>query len=278
MISIIILTWNSRKYIKKCLESVFFDIGKSNKYIEVIVVDGGSTDCTLDILEKFKDLFSNLQVIRLSNNRGTTASRNIGIKKSTGKYIFILDSDTEIQKGTIDILVNTLKGEERIGIVAPRLYYPNGYVQSSCKRFPTIKTKLYKFLPFERVRRIGSIDELYDSEVYEEKFDEIVEVDYCISAAWMIKREVFEEVGLFDKNIFYSPEDVDFCLRMWMKNWKVLYNPSAKVIHHAQRISYRRLNFAWTHFIGLCYYFRKHKYLLNRERLYKKIRNKTDKI
>ena len=272
-ISLIILTWNSEKYIKKCMESVLNELNDFNKLYEIFVIDGGSQDLTLKILDELSSKNHNIRVIKLEKNFGTTISRNIGIRKSIGKYIFILDSDTEIKAGTVKILIDAINKGDKIGIVAPRLFYPDGSIQASCKRFPTIKTKIYKYMPFHATRNIAEKDELYDK-IYEKGNKQITEVDYCISAAWMVNREAIDDIGFFDENIFYSPEDVDYCLRMWLKGWKVIYNPLAGIVHHIQRKSYKDFNIAWQHLKGLLYYFRKYNYWFNRKKIYKRIKNR----
>lgn len=272
-ISIIILTWNSEKYIEKCIKSVLIDLQHFNERYEMFIIDGGSTDFTFKILEKLRYEYREINIINLGRNMGTTISRNIGIQKSLGKYIFILDSDAEVQRGTIRTLINTFNKIDNIGIVAPRLYYPDGSIQPSCKKFPTIKTKIYKYIPFNISRKIAEKDELYDN-FYEKEYKQITEVDYCISAAWIVNRKAMNDIGLFDENIFYAPEDVDYCLRMWLKGWKVIYNPLASVIHHTQRKSYKNPKIAWKHLKGLFYFFQKYNYWFSRERIYKKIKNK----
>jgi len=273
MISFIILTWNSQIYIEKCIKSILNDFKNIKVDNEILIIDGGSQDNTLNILKKLCCKYQKINVIKLDRNMGTTISRNIDIRKSMGKYIFILDSDTEIKEGTISTLVDTLNKKDNIGIVAPRLFYSDGSIQPSCKKFPTIKTKIYKYIPFNISRKIAEKDELYDNS-YEKDYKQITEVDYCISAAWMVNREAIEDIGLFDENIFYAPEDVDYCLRMWLKGWKVIYNPLASVVHHTQRKSYKDPKIAWEHLKGLFYFFQKYNYWLNREKIYKKIRNK----
>lgn len=274
MITVIILTWNSEKYIENCVNNLLIDVKESMQDVEVFIIDGGSSDGTLEILSHLGKRYPNVNSIELGKNMGTTVSRNIGIRESSGEYVFILDSDTEVQPGTIRMLTETIKNGERVGIAAPRLLYPDDSVQPSCKRFPTAKIKLYKFLPFERTGKLAEKDELYDSQVYSKEFGKIIEVDHCISAAWMVSREAINDVGLLDENIFYAPEDVDYCLRMWLKGWKVVYNPLAAVIHYTQRASYRKPRVAWRHAKGLIYYFRKYGYWMNRERIYSKMPNR----
>ena len=273
-ISVIILTWNSEKYIEKCINSLIRDLIYAEKKYEIFVIDNGSTDKTLLILKVLGKKIKNLVVDKFEKNLGTTISRNMGMKKSKGKYIFILDSDTEIKRGTINTLIETIDKGNKVGIVAPRLFYPDGSIQASCKRFPTIKTKIYKYMPFYTTRNIAEKDELYDGNC-EKRSKQCSEVDYCISAAWMVNREAVNDIGFFDENIFYAPEDVDYCLRIWLKGWKVIYNPLASVVHHTQRKSYRDFKIAWHHLKGLFYYFRKYNYWFDRKKIYKRIKNQS---
>ncbi len=272
MISVIILTRDSEKYIEKCICSLFLDIRKSGEEFIVDVIDNGSKDKTLVKLDRLKDKFENLNILKLKKNLGTTASRNIGIRKRRSNRVFILDSDTEVQPGTIQTLMDVLKKDDRIGIAAPRLSYSDGSVQFSCKKFPTLKVKICKSLPFQWARKKAEIEELYDSAVYSKDFDQIIEVDHCISAAWMVRRTAIGDIGLLDEKIFYAPEDVDYCVRMWMKGWRVVYVPQAGVIHHIQRESYRNMGVALNHIRGLFYFFKKYGYWFNREKIYNKIR------
>jgi GT2 family glycosyltransferase len=271
MVSVITLTWNSEKYIETCVQSLLTDAKESDIETRIIVVDNGSKDRTLDILDRLETESPIVDVIKLQKNLGTSISRNLGIQKSEGKYVFIIDSDTEVKPGTMKILTEIIQNGNRIGIAAPRLVYPDGSVQPSCKKFPTAKTKFLKLLPIKKLRKNAFQDELYPPEVYDTKFDQIMNVDSCIAAAWMVDREAIEDIGLLDEKIFYAPEDVDFCLRMWLGGWRVVYAPKANVIHHTQRESYKKPGVAFRHIGGLLYYFRKHGYWLNREKIYKKL-------
>jgi GT2 family glycosyltransferase len=267
ILSIIILTYNSVNYIDNCLKSIYKNI--EDIKFEAIVVDSGSTDGTLDILKRQRP---NLNVILLDRNYGTAYSRNIAIRKARGNYLLFLDSDTVILRGAIKELINTFKKIPDAGIVAPRLLYPDGTVQKSCKLFPNFQLKILKFIPF--LERLGEKMELYKDYVYSKNFRKVISVDYCISACWLVKREVLDRVGLFDGNIFYAPEDVDMCIRMWLNGYKVVYNPNAEVIHYSQRASRRSLRKAFIHLKGLLYYFRKYHYVFDRRKIYNEIMKK----
>ena len=274
-LSIIILTWNSEKYIEKCIKSVYNAFGETRDSFEIIVVDNGSSDSTLKVLEQLRANNANFKCILLDSNYGTTFPRNLAIKESKGDFILILDSDTEIRERSIEILLETLNDGNyiNVGIVGPRLLYHDGSVQYSCKKIPTIAVKILKFIGNKYLRNIAEEWELYDSRIYSLDFHEIIEVDYCISACWLVRRKALDEVGLFDEKIFYSPEDIDLCVRMWLKGWKVVYNPNAIVIHYTQRLSRRNFRIALLLAKGLFYYFRKYGYWFKREKLYKKFRN-----
>jgi len=180
--------------------------------LELFVVDGGSSDGTLEILSRLAKEIPALRTIQLGKNLGTALSRNIAIRESRGEYILILDSDTEVLPGALGVLCKALEAVPRAGIVAPRLLYPDGSVQPSCKRFPTAPLKVCKFAPISLLQRLGEKAELYPPEVYSKDFEEIVRVDHCISACWLVRRRAIDAVGLLDERIF-----------MPLKTWITVY-------------------------------------------------------
>src|SRR3989344_4656882 len=107
MISVVILTWNSRRYIQECLEALVVDLQEVQKEFEIFVVDNGSTDSTRKVLKEF-ELRGLVSVILLEKNYGTTYARNIALKKARGEYLFIIDSDAKVMPGTIHVLLEVL--------------------------------------------------------------------------------------------------------------------------------------------------------------------------
>lgn len=269
MVSAIIPTWNSEKYIQKCLDSLISDFENSGLDFEIFVVDNGSGDGTREILNKYQRN-GDINLIALSKNTGTTYSRNLAIKEAAGDYILILDSDTEVKPGAVKRLLSVLEGDNRVGIVAPKLLRGDGSPhRSSHNRFPTIQSKFFKILPFAWSQKLASRMESYDFTDDNNPH----EVDYCFSALWLLPKKVVDEIGLLDERIFYSPEDVDYCIRMWLGGYSVIYYPAVEVVHHSQRLSRRRIRFAVSQVLGHLYLFRKHRYLFSRRGLYKKIRS-----
>ena len=252
-ICFVILTWNSAAYIQNCLHSI---LGLYGFETEILVVDNGSSD---DTVEKIKAL--GISPIVLSENKGTTFSRNLAMKKRSkdADFVCVLDSDTVINQNAVALLCSVLKENSDAAICGPYMENLLGEFQNSCKRFPTVAIKLLKGLPIKSANIKGEALERYEIS----DFTKTYEVDYLISACWMIKNEAILKIGLLDEKIFYSPEDVDYCLRAHQAGFKVLYCPQAKIIHDTQRISKKKLvsKTNLSHMAGLCYYFKKHHYL-----------------
>ncbi|MDD3906068.1 MAG: glycosyltransferase family 2 protein [Candidatus Omnitrophica bacterium] len=256
-ISFIILTWNSANYIARCLESIFGKCAAENIDYEVIVIDNGSKDGTGLILTHYA---TSITKISLDRNMGTTRTRNLGLKHATGDIICFLDSDTEILKGSLSEACRLLLSDERIGILAPRLIMPDGSVQQSVKRFPSLWNKLCKLKSILGSGKAG-ICEYYTSL----PADTAVTVDSAISACWFFKKSLTDLIGLLDERIFYAPEDIDYCLRSWKAGKGVIYYPRLEILHHTQQINHvKPFNaLSLSHLAGLLYYFAKHRYIIH---------------
>ena len=141
-----------------------------------------------------------------------------------------MDSDTELGVGRLTEVINRLSSDIRVGMIAPRLLLPDGTIQNSVKRFPTMLNKLMK-LP-----RIVCGVCTKNSDFYEGfPFREEREVDTAISACWFFRKELLQKVGYLDEKIFYAPEDLDYSLRVWQVGCSLLYFPAFTVLHHTQQ-------------------------------------------
>ena len=255
-ISFIILSWNSEKYIANCFDSIISACREEGIKYEIIVIDNGSKDRSLEIINKYsRQQPDSFKKIVLNKNRGTTYTRNLGLKKASGGYICILDSDTEIREGSLSKLLGTLDGDKRIGMIVPKLILNDGSVQNSVKKFPVFWHKISKLPTTFFNIKVRNFD-FYENFPFESE----TPVDSAISACWFFKRDLLFQVGLLDENIFYAPEDLDYCLRVWNAGKKILYYPKVIILHHTQQISHKKplSKTAISHFFGLLYYYRKH--------------------
>ncbi len=268
MISCIILTWNSEKFINKCLGSLIASLRRQDGPWEIIAVDNASKDDTPQILREFEKS-GEIKLIINDENRGTSAARNQAVKVATGEFLLFLDSDTEFNESVLPELFGVFKSNARAAIVAPAVVSSDGKIRKSFKKFPTLPVKLLKASPFGFLKKAGSLLEEY-------KPGEIASfpaaVDYCISACWLVSRQAMEKIGEFDEKIFYAPEDVDYCLRAALLKLETVYCPAVSIIHLEQRITYRNPAIARKHWQGLKYFFRKHGFMLSRRKIYKKIK------
>ena len=256
-VSAVVLAWNSSRYLRPTLTALLKQ--REEVPTEIIVVDNGSTDGSPDIV---REVAPDAYVIRNERNLGVARARNQGLRVASGKYILLLDSDTEMTTGSLGQMKRFLDANPRFGIVGPKLIYSGGSVQFSCRRFPTVPGKLFRQLPFQ-VRKAISL--VVEEELQNIDHSVAQPVDYVIGACQLIRRATLDQIGLLDERMFYAPEDVDLCLRAWQAGWEVYYLPSSVVVHGEQRL-WRRRPGALTlkQVVGLMYYFWKHHYLWRR--------------
>ncbi len=254
--SFIVLTWNSCQFLEKCFRSIINSCDEERLSYEIIVIDNGSVDGSVGIMNTFLNEFPDTFFVEfLQNNKGTTISRNIGLKKARGQVVCVIDSDTELRNGSLESIYNYLMNHSNTGLIAPKLVMRDGSIQNSVKKFPTFFDKLIK-VP----RAVLGLNTPNNDFYKNFPFTSIREVDSAISACWFFRREILESVGYLDENIFYSPEDLDFCLRLFKKGLVLLYWPEYIVFHDTQHISHKKpfSKVSRSHFLGLLYYFRKH--------------------
>ena len=229
-VSVVVVAWNAGPDLYRCLESVHRFPGPEP--MEVILVDNGSRDGSVrGTLNAFPDT----RLIHNSSNRGVAAARNQGLAVARGAAILLLDADARVTDGAISTLWGVLEREGDVGLVGPRLEYPTGRLQLSARAYPRVRSLVYARPPFSRfftdhwaVREHHLAD--WDHET-------TAEVDYVLGACQLIRAEALRQVGFLDEGIFYGPEDADFCLRLHAAGWRVLYEPSARVIHRYRRMT-----------------------------------------
>jgi glycosyltransferase involved in cell wall biosynthesis/GT2 family glycosyltransferase len=247
-VSVVVLTWNSARHIGAALDALGREIARVPA--EVLVIDNGSTDDSVAIAAA---RLPQARIVRNPTNRGVARARNQGARLARGRYVLFLDSDTEMRPGSLDAMVRFLDTHPAAAVVGPRLVYPDGAFQYSARRFPTVPG-------WRRALARAVSEEMLDAD-----WSVVQRVDYVIGACQLVRRDVFEAVGGLDDRMFYGPEDVDLCLRVWRAGGEVYYLPDAVVVHREQRITHRRLSaLTLRHGAALAYYFWKHRYVWRR--------------
>ncbi|MFA6321880.1 MAG: glycosyltransferase family 2 protein [Candidatus Buchananbacteria bacterium] len=250
-ISIILLNYKSKELIKQCLKGVV--LSQPQLDYEIIVVDNDSDD---GCLEMVNNLFSReyIQRFRLANgkelvvppivtmqskvNGGFAYGNNLGIKAAKGKYVMILNSDIAIVSGVIEKMYHYLEHNESVGMIGPKLIYPDGTIQYSCRRFPNTFVPLYRRtifgkLPFAQ----NSVNQYLMIDI---EHDKTIPVDWLFGACLLIRQSILVKVGLFDERFFMYFEDLDLCRRFWENKSQVVYFPEVVLVHYHTRFSAER--------------------------------------
>lgn len=216
-LSIIILSYNSKSDLVRLLPSIFQS--KCDFNFEVIVVDNGSKDGTLDWLE------SKNQKIKLIKNQNTgfAHGNNLGIRLAQGKYILILNPDTELKQDTLQIMYDFMETHKEVGVGTCKVLLPSGKLDLACRRrFPNPWNSFKRlFLLFNKDYNYSNLNE-----------DATMEIDTCMGAFMFVRKEVFEKIGSFDENFFMYGEDIDLCFRAKQAGFNVWYYPISSITHY----------------------------------------------
>jgi GT2 family glycosyltransferase len=227
-VSVVIVTWRARDKVLRCLDALERHAGIDH---EVIVVDDGSADGTS---EAVRAQFPEVSVLAQPHNRGLVAGRNAALPLRKGRFTLMLDADTEITPGALPTLVTALHDEPSVGIVAPKLAYPDGSLQLSCRRFPPLLLPFLRRGPYPRVNPDPRQHRIHLMKDFDHSHSR--PVVWAIGAAQMWRSELTERMGIYDSRISsYGGEDLDWCLRAWAQGLAVRYVPTACIIHHFQQ-------------------------------------------
>jgi GT2 family glycosyltransferase len=219
-LSIVIVTWNSAADIDACIDSLNF-----GHEFEVIVVDNASTDDTRSLLAQHH----HVSVIANERNEGFARANNQGLRIATGDYVLLLNPDTKVDLGALDVLSDFLDAHPDAGAVAPRLVNPDGTTQTSIRSLPTAASTLWELTGlarlFPRSRVFGRWKMLYFD------YERESVVDQPMASCLMLRRNVLNDLGGFDEKFPIFFNDVDLSERMADAGWKTFYLPTARVVH-----------------------------------------------
>ncbi len=226
-LSIVIINFRTPKLVTKCIASVLPEL--ENLDSRVVLVDNYSQDSSVQDIRhwlKKHDADSKVLFIQSDKNAGFSAGNNIGIKAQKAKYYLLLNSDTIMRSGTIQVLIDTIIQNQKTGLVSPRLEWMDGLGQESCFRSHSV------FSEFMAAAQTGFIDNLLKSFVVAMPVQsEINSPEWTSFACVLIRQEVFNEIGLLDEGYFMYYEDSEFCHRATKSGWHIINNPNVGVVH-----------------------------------------------
>jgi len=220
-LSIVIVTYNSTADIGRCLGSLVQHPPSTDH--EIVVVDNASTDGTAAAIRSHWD---GVRVIDAGTNLGFARANNVGIQQTFGSLILLLNPDTSVPAGSLDTLVAALEARPDAAIAGPRLVDADGRVEISFGRMLSPLAELRQKVLVEGSRQRGPVATYVESLTRTPR-----EVDWVSGACLLVRRADAEAVGLMDERFFMYAEDVDFCASIRARGRRVLFCPSAEVIH-----------------------------------------------
>lgn len=224
-LSIIVVTWNAKRIVRECLESLRGYAKDSNT--EIIVVDNASSDGTPKLIEEH---FSHVRLCQNDKNIGFAGGNNIGIKLSTGKYIGLVNSDVVVPPGCLEKLIQYMEQHSDIGMLGPKMLLQDGTIGQSCMRFPSPWNWFCHALAVDRLFPKSGI--LGGFLMRDFLYDRMIDVDVLTGWFWMVRREALDQVGLLDERFFMYGEDIDWSKRFHEAGWRVVFYPEAEAVHY----------------------------------------------
>lgn len=250
-LSVIVLSWNTAELTLACLAALARNPFAGQH--ETIVVDNASEDGSA---ERIAAAYPEVRLIRNPENLGYAIGNNIGLREARGRHLLLLNSDTEVGPGALDRLVAFLEENPGAGAVTCRLENPNGTLQTSCMRFPTLKTAL----TFDTPLALVPFGRHHLDHYFMRDFDHLHarEVDQIPGTCLCLPRRVAQRVGLMDEILWLFFNDVDFCRRIWSAGYTIHFLPEVAILHHFGASTAKRVDFAVVWHLNRVAYYRRH--------------------
>lgn len=222
-VSIVIVNWKTPDLLAGCLDSLKKDPGD----FEIWVIDNNSSDGSLQMLS---ERFPYVKVIANSKNLGFSKACNQAIPQCSGRYVLLLNPDTVVSGSAVSILANYMDAHPSCGAVGPAVLNPDGALQPACRRsFPTPAAAFFRVTYLSKLFPKSKLFGKYNLSFADEK--SILEVDSLSGSCMMVRQEIIKKIGLLEEKIFMFGEEIDWCWRIKLAGYKVIYLPDAIIYH-----------------------------------------------
>jgi len=223
-LSIVIVSYNTRDMLRDCLNSL--PAATEGLTVETYVVDNNSPD---DSVAMVQSEFTDVHLIANQENAGFTRANNQALRLCAGRFVLILNPDTEAEPGALTTLVRYLETHPDVGAVGPKLLNTDGSLQANGRWFPN---PWREFVGHSGLRRLNPKSASPYWEYEREDFDKEWETDTVTGACLMTRHEIMDKVGMLDEDFFMFYEEIEWCWRIRKAGWKIMYVPQARVTHH----------------------------------------------
>ncbi len=226
-VSIIIVSYNTVDFLRNCLQSVKHNISDKITY-EVIVVDNASSDTSVEMVRKE---FPDVKLIANKTNDGFSKANNLGVPFAKGRYVLFLNSDTIVNKNTLETMVEFMDNHLDAGASTCFLRMSNGELDDASHRgFPT---------PWNAICHFSGLSALFPHSMIFNGYhmawkdlDKVHEIDTLAGAFMLVRREAGEQVKWWDEDYFFYGEDIDFCFELKQHGWKIYFVPTVEILHY----------------------------------------------
>ena len=219
-LSIVIVNWNTRELILRCLTSIYTHAPDFE--FEVWVVDNHSSD---DSAANIQTRFPQVHLIENNENLGFATANNQAIREASGVYIMLLNPDTEVLSNAIEELVQFMESSPQAGAAGPLISNPDGTLQSSCFPFPTLSNEFWRLFHLDGLWPLAH----YPIAAWDRQQSREVEV--LLGACILLRRDALEQVDLLDESFYMYSEEIDLCYRLMKTGWTIHWIPQASIIH-----------------------------------------------
>lgn len=224
-VSIVIVSWNTRKYLEECLTSLRTIDG--NLSVKIIVADNASTDGTPEMI---RTQFPEVILIETGANLGFAGGNNIGIKAASEKYVCLINSDVNVPADCLPKMYSYMEQQPTIGLLGPGMLQTDGRVHRSGMRFPTLWSVFLRALFLDSLLKGFRVFGGFLMKDF--RFDRTTDIDVLNGWFWMARREALNQVGPLDDRFFMYGEDVDWCKRFHLAGWRLVFYPEARALHY----------------------------------------------
>ena len=226
-LSVIIPSYNTKSVILDCLNSII-EYTKGITY-EVIVIDNGSKDGSVEELEKYAEKHKQIVFINAKENLGFGKANNLGVKKSKGEYLLFLNSDTLLTDNALERSVEAMRKDKNLGIFSCRLLNSDRSIQPSGGHFPTLFNLIAWQLFIDDLPIVGSLIPSFHPK--QSAYDKDQKIDWITGAFMMIPKKIFDQAGGFDENIFMYTEEMELAFRIHRLGFDTYYAKQPSIIH-----------------------------------------------
>jgi GT2 family glycosyltransferase len=250
-LSAIVVTHNHADFLARCLDSLVPEVIRLGG--EVIVVDNCSNDASAAIASRYQQIYLHVN----QEKRGFAANSNAGMALAEGRYLLLLNPDTEVLPDALENLIRFMDDHPDVGLCGARLLFPNGQTQPSPRRFPTLGSFIARRTPLRKFMQNSRFNQRHL--MLDTDHSQPQEVDWLLGACLFVRREALENTGPLDEGYFLYIEDIDWARRMHQAGWKVYYVPTAQIIHHHLAVSDKHFfsQRTWIHTLSMLRYIRK---------------------